>query len=197
MRRKSALVLLACAAAVVGVPNMAAAQLSVGVHLYWEWNDGAWRPHRADWDARRGAYRLDRRVGWIAAAYMPPPGYCREWIPGLPGWRQPLPVPCDQLYLSYGYARPGVLILGSAGFGGPVVRSDRDRWWGEAWQRGVWRGRVERDDRYRRAEPAPRVAHRSEVRGNRGRGHDEGRGRRGGDRDERGRDRGGRGRGGG
>jgi hypothetical protein len=122
MRRHLAVLMLACASGVVGTPRPATAQVSVGVQFYWEWNDGAWRPQRYEWNAGRGAYYLDGRAVWVPRAYLPPAGYCRAWIPGVPVWLQPAPVPCDRLFYPYGYARAGVVILGSVGFTRPVVR---------------------------------------------------------------------------
>lgn len=192
MRRKTAFMVLAGAAAVIAMPSTASAQVSVGVHLYWVWNDGGWRSHRVDWDGRRGEYRLDRQGRWIAAAYMPPRGFCREWIPGIPAWEQPLPVPCERLFLGYGVRR-GAIILGSAGFIGPsarVVRMARDAW-RERMERDAWRDRVDRDGRVRYVAPPRRDddgrwAHRGrgQERG-RARNEDRGRGRRDHDRRDR------------
>ncbi|MCG6989826.1 MAG: hypothetical protein LJF06_16825 [Gemmatimonadetes bacterium] len=129
MRRQLAVLMLALGAGVVGTPSPATAQVSVGVQLYWEWNDGAWRPHRYEWNARRSAYYVGGRAVWVPRAYMPPAGYCREWIPGVPVWRQPPAVPCDRLFHTYRYARAGVVILGGLGYAGPMIRYDRDGWY--------------------------------------------------------------------
>lgn len=207
MRRHLAVLMLACATGVVGMPRPATAQVSVGVQLYWEWNDGAWRPHRYEWNGGRSAYYLDGRAVWVPREYVPPAGYCREWIPGVPVWRQPPAVPCDRLFHPYGYARTGVVIVGSVGFAGPVVRHERE---GRV-RRVVYEARPPRvvyKENARRvvhATPAPRVergrvAVRRPAHPDQGHGRDStpGRGRGNGDHGSHGNgNHGGRGRGGG
>ncbi len=127
MKRAWAYMLLAAMAMLASAHDLQA-QASVRVQLYWQWNDGAWRPHRYDWDARARDYFLPRPGLRIAVGFLPPPGYCREWIPGVAPAYQPPPVQCDDLFLPYGYARAGVLILGSPGYDGPPAWSAGLRW---------------------------------------------------------------------
>lgn len=196
MRRQLAVLMLACGTGLVSAPRPATAQVSVGIQLYWEWNDGAWRPHRYEWNARHSAYYLGGRAAWVPLAYMPPAGYCREWIPGVPVWRQPPPVPCDRLFDTYGYARAGVVILGSLGYAGPMVRYGRDGWtrpvvpyeWNRRERRVIYQARPPRtvymenprrvihEDRSPRGERA-RVAVPRTPRADRGQGRDGARGR--------------------
>ncbi len=132
MRRTWAYMLPAMMLTGFGVPQEVEAQVTVRAQLVWQWNDGSWRPHRYDWDARADRYYLGSGI-WISAGYLPPAGYCREWIPGVPPAWQPAPVPCDELFMPYGYVHAGVVILGSTGYRGPTYRArireryDRDR----------------------------------------------------------------------
>lgn len=127
MKRHWTWVLLAAAAVMLGLPQVAEAQLAVRVQLYWEWSDGAWRPHRYEWNRARNAYYLPRPGVRMPPGHLPPPGYCREWIPGVPPGRQPRPFPCARLATRYGYVRPGAIIVAGPGYAAPPIRMERER----------------------------------------------------------------------
>jgi hypothetical protein len=124
MTRRWAYMLLAGVVAMMVTPRAGTAQVAVRVQLYWEWADGAWRPHRTVWDEGRSAYWLTRVAMVIPRGHLPPPGYCREWIPGVPPGRQPRAVRCEELFRPHRVVRKGVVILGAPGFAGPVERID-------------------------------------------------------------------------
>ncbi len=143
--------------ALMGMASGAAAQVTVRAHLFWTWNDGAWRPHRYDWDRRDDRFMLPNVGLWLSAGYMPPPGYCQEWIPGVAPAYQPEPVPCGQLFLPYDYARPGVMIIGSPGYTGPMLDlgftwGERQRFGRERFERARRAWARERDDHARARE---------------------------------------------
>lgn len=108
-------------------PAPAAAQLSVGLDLYWEFGDGHWRPYAPgvaiDVRYRSGdryGDRYDRRYDdryvhrpraapRVPPGHRPGPGLCRLWHPGRPPGHQPHPVACDRLW---GYYGPAYVLVG-------------------------------------------------------------------------------------
>ncbi|HEX2164340.1 MAG TPA: hypothetical protein VHM02_10360 [Thermoanaerobaculia bacterium] len=59
--------------------------------------DDDWYDDRYDRDDHRSWERRGRRgASRIPPGHLPPPGYCRDWLPGVPPGRQPPPYPCGR-----------------------------------------------------------------------------------------------------
>jgi hypothetical protein len=151
--------------ALISQPELAAAQLSVGVQLSWHWSDGGWHSQRAE--PRRDTYyapapytryRAPARSVRIPPGHLPPPGTCRLWYVGRPPGHQPPPTSCAHLFR--GYRQPGVIILQ----GGPAPRGG-DGWYG-------YDPRYDREYRYDR--PGERAGKGNKGKGGRGGGRGRG-----------------------
>ena len=99
----------------LATPDPGAAQLSLNVQLTWNSGVEAWQPRRY---VRQPSvmYSAERSAVRIPPGHMPPRGYCRAWIPGVPPGHQPAPEPCGRLLRSQRYRQAGVVIVGGPGY---------------------------------------------------------------------------------
>jgi hypothetical protein len=139
---------LAAAGLIMAAAGAANAQVTVGVHVDWQWGND----HRARTDYGYRAARLPRvSTGYdyydvlyrpvagirISRGHRPRRGFCRLWYPGVAPGHQPRPVRCHQLTGRY---RAGVLVVTWQGVLRPVWDPYTDRYWrGYRDVRVVWR----------------------------------------------------------
>ena len=91
-------------------PESADAQVAVQVHVYWESDGGRWQPGGVEYLPPRGRYRGARSVR-VPPGHLPPPGYCRLWLPGTPPGHQPRPERCDRVFRA-AHHHPGAVVIG-------------------------------------------------------------------------------------
>ena len=139
---------LAAAGLMMAAVGPAEAQVTVGVHVDWQWGN----EHRARTDYYRVGHlpRVGAGYGYyddvlyrpvagirIPRGHRPRRGFCRLWYPGLAPGHQPRPVRCSQLT---GLYRSGVLVVTWQGVLRPVWDPYTDRHWrGYRDVRVVWR----------------------------------------------------------
>ncbi len=129
---------LAAAGLMIAAAGDVDAQVSVRVHVDWQWGND----DRARTDYGYRMARLPRvRAGYdyydevlyrpvagirIPRGHRPRRGYCRLWYPGVAPGHQPRPVRCHQLG---GLYRSGVLVVTWQGVLRPVWDPYTDRYW--------------------------------------------------------------------
>ncbi|HET9947670.1 MAG TPA: hypothetical protein VFQ22_01975 [Longimicrobiales bacterium] len=122
MRRSSFAWIALAGASIAALPAAARAQVSLEVGLFFELGDDGWHAYRpvhvpaphAHYEPVEVVYYTPRRHIPVPRGHLPPPGYCRVWIPGVPPGRQAPPRPCDVLFRIH--RRPGAVIIGRPHF---------------------------------------------------------------------------------